>query len=83
MATATKTDKPKTTPAERFRQLAEARASKALIGIRQLSHLANVNSYEYTDDQIDKIEQALRTETDRTIQALRSRKAPAAASFTL
>lgn len=68
---------------QRFVALAQARTTKALQGIRQLSHLANTNNYEYSEDDIAKIEAALTDETARTVKALREKKVPSAADFSL
>lgn len=81
--TAAKTTDKKAASSDRFKELAEARTGRAIAAIRQLVHLANGNTYEYTEDQVNRIEAALKTETDAAIRALRERKVPRAAGFTL
>lgn len=47
------------TKAEKFRSLATKRVDKALKLIRQVSNLSNRATYEYTQDQVDKMFDAL------------------------
>ena len=49
---------------ERFIRVAELRVNKALKALAAIGGCADIRSYEYTDDQIDKIFEALRIELD-------------------
>jgi hypothetical protein len=91
MATATATRGRKTgsavdpneTPRDRFKRLGTGRMNKAITGIRGVAQLANQNRYEYTDEDVAKVTDALQAETKAAISALQARKAPIASSFTL
>ena len=49
---------------EKFVELAEKRVSKAIQDIRRIGKLSNTKNYSYTDEDIQKITKALRTEVD-------------------
>jgi hypothetical protein len=44
---------------ENFKRISENRVSKILNGIDQLENLANTSYYEYTDEEINKIFDAI------------------------
>ena len=80
------TDKPKVNPdetnAEKFVRLAELRAGNAIESIRKLSLLGNKSQYEYTDEQVLKIESALTESVKACMSSLRNGK-PSQSSFKL
>lgn len=47
------------TKADAFKRLAKSRVNAALDRIRLIGNLSNKSSYDYTEEQVDKIEQAL------------------------
>lgn len=49
---------------ENFVRLAEARVSKAMQAIRVVGNLANRSNYEYSDDDVRRIVEALKGEID-------------------
>lgn len=53
------------TKADRFRRNASRRATKALQQIDLLMHTADKRTYEYTDEQVDKLIGALRDRVDK------------------
>ena len=59
------------TKAETFRRLANKRVTNALDKIRLIGNLANRGTYEYTDDQVDMIEQVLVRALNQTMGELR------------
>ena len=70
------------TKAERFARIAVPRVGKALTVIEQIGSMAGQNaSYEYTDEDADKIISALSAAVTAMGKALRSRKA--VSKFTL
>lgn len=71
------------TPVDRFKRLATGRTNKALDGLQGLTQLANPATYEYTDQQITAIFDAIRTEMDAAEKALRDRKLPSKQAFQL
>lgn len=54
-----------------FKRLASYRVQKVLERIRQLGHLSNKNSYDYTPEQIEVIEAAIKEELETTIGRFR------------
>jgi FKBP-type peptidyl-prolyl cis-trans isomerase (trigger factor) len=48
--------------AEKFKELAEKRVTRAIKEFRLIGNLANRKNYEYTDEHVKKIMSALRTE---------------------
>lgn len=77
-------DEPKAdeTPRQRFVRLAELRVSNSLDAIRKLGLLGNKSQYEYTDDDIAKIDAALVKAKDAALTAMRTGK-PTQSSFSL
>jgi hypothetical protein len=68
---------------EKFLRLASARTSKAIDAIRTLANLSGPG-YEYTPEDVQKMEEAFKAELGRTFQALKKREATAKArSFSL
>jgi len=55
--------------AQRFKRLAEKRVNRAIRDIRLVDNLANTSNYEYTEQQVDKIVNAL----GREIRELKKR----------
>ena len=49
---------------EKFISLAEKRVNNAINSIRVIGNLSNANLYEYTDKDVAKIMQALKSELD-------------------
>jgi hypothetical protein len=47
---------------EKFKELAQKRVEKALKDVRLIGNLSNRGSYEYTDEQVGKIFDALHAE---------------------
>jgi hypothetical protein len=74
---------PEESKAERFVRLASARVSAAQDAMNKVGVLANKGSYEYTDEQIDKIEKALQSAISVNVGALRSGKSPRVGGFVL
>lgn len=58
------------TKAETFQRLANKRVNNALDKIRLIGNLSSAN-YEYTEEQVNKIEDALRMATDRIMDKFR------------
>lgn len=52
--------------AEKFKKLAEKRTNNALKTIKLIGNLANPSHYEYTDDQVKRILNALAAEVAAT-----------------
>ena len=63
-------------------RLAELRVSNSLDAIRKLGLLGNKSQYEYTDDDIAKIDAALVKAKDTALSAMRTGK-PAQSTFSL
>jgi hypothetical protein len=66
--------------ADKFRDLAEKRVSKAIKAIRIIKHLAGPN-YHYTADQANKMFKAIRSELDAVEAAYRPKQHPAEFQF--
>ncbi len=47
---------------QKFKELADKRVNKALRIIRSIAKLSNTNYYEYSDEQVNKIVDALESE---------------------
>jgi len=45
--------------AERFRRIAQQRTNRVMNDLRLLGNTANKNTYKYSDDQVDKIFDAI------------------------
>jgi hypothetical protein len=54
-----KDGKPRETKAERFKRLAQKRVTKALLVLSHIHNLTNSNSYSYTQEQAERIVDAL------------------------
>lgn len=67
------------TKAQKFARLANARVSKALKTVSLIGNLSG-SGYEYSDDQIAKINKALRETIDTTMQRFNPAAAKKAAS---
>ncbi|BAU93022.1 hypothetical protein MPPM_4417 [Methylorubrum populi] len=62
---------------EKFRELAEARTTKALDAIARIGNLSNRQVYEYEDTEVKKITRALRdavAEVETRFEEPRARK---------
>lgn len=57
--------------ADAFKRLGNYRVQKLLERIRLLGNLSNRSTYEYTAEQIDKIEQAVNAEVAATMKRFR------------
>lgn len=55
--------------AEKFQELAVKRVNAAIGRIRLLRNLGNRNTYSYTEDQVERILEALRSEVDAVEKA--------------
>lgn len=53
------------TKQENFKRIAENRTNKIIDLISKLRNLSNASFYEYTDEQIDAIFNAIQTELDK------------------
>jgi hypothetical protein len=73
---------PNETPRDRFLRLAQARTGSALNTIKGIGVLGNKAQYEYTEEDVVKIETALNGGVKAAIAGLRAGK-PVKASFTL
>jgi hypothetical protein len=62
------------TKEEKFNDLAIPRMEAALDKIRLLGNLSNRSIYAYTDDQIDRMEYALRSKIEEVFKLLRHEK---------
>jgi len=63
------------TPRERFVRLAQARTTTVLQGLSLLEKLANHNTYEYTQEDIAKINATITERLKSTIESLSAGKA--------
>lgn len=59
------------TKADAFKRLGNKRVKAALDKIRLVGNLSNRSSYEYTDEQVAKIEDTLMQEVSRVINKFR------------
>jgi hypothetical protein len=50
---------------EKFKRLCNARTKRALKAIRMIGKLGNHNAYEFDDDDVTKVTEALTAEVDR------------------
>ncbi len=57
-----------------FKRLAIKRVNATMRMYRLLGNLAEQNNYCYTDEQIDKMETALKEELEKALTKLRNRK---------
>ena len=63
------------TKAERFRRLAEKRTERVLDGIRKLANLANRHSYDYSQEDVEKIFGAIQSRLDLARQRFKAERA--------
>lgn len=68
---------------EAFSRLGAMRTTKAINSMRALQKLANKNNYAYTQEQINKIVDALKTEVEEVFNAFNTTGGQAKESFTL
>jgi len=73
---------PNETDRQKFIRLAQLRTSNTIESIRKLALLGNKNQYEYSDDDLLKIETALTSAVSACMNAMRNGK-PSQSSFTL
>lgn len=57
---------------ERFKRLAEARVNRILDMLKLLGNCSFKGTYEYTDEQVEKVFQKLQSELDKTHKLFRS-----------
>jgi hypothetical protein len=69
--------------ASSFQKLAEARVNKALKAIKQLKHLTNTTTYEYTEDQAQTIVAALNKGIEELTASFADPKAAKSEGFKL
>jgi hypothetical protein len=67
-------DRPEETKAERFLRLAPVRVDNALMRLGQLRQLAAAGTYEYTDEQAERIVSKLEEEVRAVARDLRARR---------
>jgi len=68
---------------EKFVQLAEARVARAMKSIRVVGNLSNRANYEFTENDVKKILQALNAEVDEVGRRFRSRDSKTQPTFKL
>lgn len=61
--------------ADKFKRLGNMRAMKAINAIRNLARLSNRNSYEFTDEQVTKLVDALKSEVNELYKRFTATKA--------
>ena len=66
-----------------FKKLAEKRVSKALAAIAVIGNLASKANYEYSDEQVAKIEQALNNEVTVLMNRFRKPDSAPKSGFSL
>jgi hypothetical protein len=69
--------------AEKFKQLAQKRVDKALKQLKLIGNLAYRGSYEYSDDQVDKIFTALQSEMAKAKTRFSRQGSNASSGFSL
>ncbi len=82
MADQTKTPKADETNRQKFVRLAGLRVGNAIEATRKIALLGNKSQYEYGDEDIAKVEQALNEAVTHAIVALRSGR-PSSSTFQL
>ena len=70
------------TPRDRFTRLGVTRVENAVDALRKIGLLGNKSAYEYTDEDITKIDAAVTKAKDAALTALRTGK-PTQSSFSL
>lgn len=68
---------------ENFKRMAESRTNKIIDMIDLLGNLCNTSYYEYTDDQIDAIFNAIQSELDKTKEKFNKDKGKSKKRFEL
>lgn len=76
---------PNETPRQRFQRIGGKRVKTALAKIKLIARINNKRSYEYTGEDVDKIEAALNARVEMVIAAMRAglEKGPASEEFSL
>jgi len=69
--------------AAKFVELAEKRTTKAINSVRAIAKLSNRNNYVFTDEQVNKIAEALRDEVVQMHEAFAAPEAQAKEGFKL
>lgn len=59
---------------ENFKRIAENRTNRIVDAIASLKNLTNTSYYEYTDEEIESILDAIQAELDRTREAFARQK---------
>jgi hypothetical protein len=70
-------------PVGRFKYLAEKRVGKAIKAIASISNLSDRKNYEYTEDQVSQIMDALTNELELTRKKFESFQTPSTNRFKL
>jgi hypothetical protein len=65
---------PNETPRHKFERLAESRVGSALNPLRTIENLADKGQYEYTDDDVVKIQTALESGVASIVRAMTTGK---------
>ena len=68
---------------EAFKRLGAMRTTKAINSMRGLQKLANKNNYAYTEEQVSKIVDALKTEVENVFNAFNTTGGETKEGFTL
>jgi len=68
---------------EKFKLLAEKRVNNAIKNINLIGNLANPSSYEYNDEQVNKIFTVLKKELETAQMKLKDRPQEVSGLFTL
>lgn len=69
--------------ADKFKRLASLRTTKGINAMRGLQKLANRNNYEFSDEQVTKIVNALKEELEAVHNAFTRKGGDAKETFTL
>lgn len=62
----TETDKPGESKHDKFKRLASGRTNKVLTALAHLGNCSSKGSYEYTDEEVEKIFTAIQNKLDET-----------------
>lgn len=71
------------TKRERFVRLAEARTNKIIDMLQLLGNCANTSTYEYTQDDVDKIFTAIQSQLNESKKAFQTSKKTEKKKFSL
>lgn len=71
------------TKRERFVRLAEARTNKIIDMLQLLGNCANTNTYEYTQEDVDKIFTAIQSQLNESKKAFQVNKSTEKKKFSL